>query len=34
MNTKPIIIISGEPLGVFNEIFLKILKKKKVLENL
>ena len=33
MNTKPIIIISGEPLGVFNEIFLKILKKK-VLENL
>ena len=30
MNTKPIIIISGEPLGVFNEIFLKTLKKKKI----
>lgn len=27
MNTKPIIVISGEPLGVFNEIFLKIKKK-------
>ena len=28
MNTKPIIIVSGEPYGVFNEIFLKIKKKK------
>ncbi len=28
MNTKPIIIVSGEPYGVFNEIFLKVNKKK------
>ena len=28
MNIKPIIIISGEPYGIFNEIFLKIKKKK------
>ena len=27
MNIKPIIIISGEPYGVFNEIFFKIKKK-------
>ena len=27
MSTKPIIIISGEPYGVFNEIFFKIKKK-------
>tara|TARA_Y100000591_G_C21828287_1_gene698008 strand:- start:140 stop:1108 length:969 start_codon:yes stop_codon:yes gene_type:complete len=27
MNIKPIIIVSGEPYGVFNEIFLKIKKK-------
>ena len=27
MNIKPIIIISGEPYGVFNEIFFKVKKK-------
>ena len=27
MNSKPIVIISGEPFGIFNEIFLKIIKK-------
>ena len=27
MNTKPIIMVSGEPKGVFNEIFFKIKKK-------
>ena len=29
MSTKPIIIISGEPYGVFNEIFFKVKKKHK-----
>lgn len=28
MNIKPIIIVSGEPYGVFNEIFFKVKKKK------
>jgi 4-hydroxythreonine-4-phosphate dehydrogenase len=28
MNIKPIVIVSGEPHGIFNEIFLKIKKKK------
>jgi len=27
MNFKPIVIVSGEPYGVFNEIFLKVIKK-------
>ena len=27
MNIKPIIIVSGEPYGIFNEIFLKVKKK-------
>jgi 4-hydroxythreonine-4-phosphate dehydrogenase len=27
MNTKPILIVSGEPYGVFNEIFFKVKKK-------
>ena len=27
MNIRPIIIISGEPYGIFNEIFLKVKKK-------
>ena len=29
MNIKPIIIVSGEPYGIFNEIFLKVKKKNK-----
>ena len=28
MNTKPIIIVSGEPYSVFSEIFFKIYKTK------
>ena len=27
MSFKPIIIVSGEPYGIFNEIFLKVIKK-------
>ena len=27
MNFKPIVIVSGEPYGIFNEIFLKVINK-------
>jgi len=28
MNSKPLIIVAGEPYSIFSEIFLKIYKKK------